>query len=177
MSEVDDASHDGHGSQIDLEGYRSCRNQECVNLVLTPITHRTGGLCVDCYRSHLGAQVAELEVINRGERITLTLNHNRRKRTDSRGNLHTKRLTERARLKALKRLRAVFPDLYDVFYAEERARLGLEAWTLESSLPAPAEIDAQQTLDFARVYSQLTEHGVDVDGTQVKSQNKNARPR
>ena len=69
------------------------------------------------------------------------------------------------------RLRTVFPDLYDVFYAEERARLGLDPWTVDAMLSDGPDPGCQQTMDFARVYHSLTEHGVDVNGLENQPEN------
>jgi hypothetical protein len=160
---VDEASHDDHGSQIDLEGYRTCRNEWCGALVLTEITYRTAGLCGDCFRSRLGKAITEVEIMNRGQRTSL------RTRTKpwpskNKGNRDTAKRAERAKLRAMKRLRAVFPDLYDVFYAEERARAGLDPWPVDMAVRQGPDPDAEATMEFTRVYHALHDHGVDVDG-------------
>jgi hypothetical protein len=165
MSKVDDLTHDGNGSQIDLEGYRSCRNEWCGRLVLKEVAERTQGLCTDCFRTHLGDQMAEVEVVSRGDRLNVKATGRRRSQT-SKGDRWTKRRVEQAKRRAYRRLRGVFPELYDVFYAEERARSGLEPWPIETVVQKRAAMDAQQTMDFARVYHALTEHGVDVDGLE-----------
>jgi len=175
---MEDVAHDGHGSQIDLEGYRACRNQWCGELVIVEVAQRTGGLCGACFRTHLGEQVAAVEAVSRGERMLVNLGKQSASRQlRAKGDLDTKRKTEHARKRALKRLRAVFPDMYDIFYAEERARVGLEPWTLESALAPGPDPDGGQTLAFARMYHRLTEHGVDVDGLEVQPENEDARPR
>ena len=159
---VDDISHSGHGSQIDLAGYRSCRNQWCPELALKEITERTGGLCTDCFRTHLGEQLAEVEVRARGQRVKARMTGNRRAK--NKGNPKTAKLAEKARMKALKRLRAVFPDLYDVFVAEERARLGLDPWSIDAVVRENGGPSADETISFARTYHALDSHGVDIDG-------------
>jgi len=171
MPKMDDVSHDGHGSQIDLEGYRSCRNEWCGALVIVEIARRTQGLCSSCFQTHLGEQIAEVEVISRGDRVNVR-SRGRRKLQKDKGDKDTKRRADQAQRRAYRRLRGVFPDLFDVFYAEERARAGLEPWTIESAVAKPSEMDALQTLEFARVYHQLTEHGVDVDGLEVQPENQ-----
>lgn len=176
MPKMEDVSHDGHGSQIDLEGYRACRNQWCGELVIVEVARRTTGLCGDCFRSHLGEQMAAVEAISRGERMRIKVGK-RATANRAKGDLDTKRKTEHAKKRALKRLRAVFPDMYDIFYAEERARVGLEPWTLEAALKSGPDPDGEQTMAFARVYHHLTEHGVDVDGLEVQPENEDARPR
>jgi hypothetical protein len=177
MPEMDDGSHRANGSQIDLAGYRSCRNQWCESLILLEVAERTRGLCVPCWRTHLGAQVAHVEVVSRGERLKVSVNKRRRGPRTGKGDRDTHRKADKAKVRAMRRLRAVFPDLYDVFYAEERARVGLDPWTVDSVINEPPEMRAEQTLAFAEVYARLHEHGVDVDGLEVQSENEDARPR
>lgn len=177
MPKMEDLSHSEHGSQIDLEGYRSCRNQWCGSIVLVEVAERTTGLCTACWRTHLGEQAAAVEVVNRGQRTAVVTKRQRRggPRT-GKGDRDTHRKADKAKVRAMRRLKGVFPDLYDVFYAEERARVGLDPWTVDSVVNQPAEMGAEQTLAFAAVYSALTEHGVDVDGLEVQSENEDARP-
>jgi hypothetical protein len=168
VAKVDDVSHIEHGSQIDIEGYRACRNQWCSNIVLLEITERTGGLCTECWRTHLGQQAAEVEVVSKGSRVKVKLAKGRMGDRNNKGNRDTHRKADRAKLRAMRRLRSLFPDLYDMFYAEERARAGLDAWTVDTVIQKQSALDAKQTLDFARVYHALTNHGVDVDGLENK---------
>jgi hypothetical protein len=175
---MDDVSHDGHASQIDLAGYRACRNQWCGELVLVEIARRTGELCTACFQSHLGDQLTQVEVVSRAQRMTMTTTKRARsEHARAKGDKSTKRLTEHARLRALKRLRAVFPDLYDVFYAEERARVGLEPWTIDMTVAPSTDPGCSETLEFARMYHALDQHGVDVDGLEVQPENQDPRPR
>jgi hypothetical protein len=116
--------------------------------------------------------------VSRAQRMTMTVTTQPRSRQSrAKGDKSTKRLTEHARLRALKRLRAVFPDLYDVFYAEERARVGLEPWTIDMAVGPTADTGCNETLDFARVYHALDQHGVDVHGLEVQPENPHPRPR
>lgn len=174
--QVSDGPHPGHGSQIDIEGYRSCRNEWCGALVLVEITRHTGGLCSTCFSSELGGKIAAVEVISRGQRtrVRLTKGHNGPR--SGKGDRDTQRKAEKAKTRALKRMRALFPELYDIFYAEERARVGLPAWTIPAALSDPGE-GVEQTLGFAQMYHALTEHGADVDGLEIQSENEDARPR
>lgn len=175
---MEDVAHPSHGSQIDLEGYRACRNQWCGELILVEIARRTGGLCPTCHRSHLGKQVAAVEAVSRGERMRVNVGKQPAStRNRAKGDYDTKRKTERAKTRALKRLRAVFPDMYDIFYAEERARAGLEPWSLEAAMASSSDPDGEQTLAFAQMYHALSEHGVDVDGPEIQPENQDARPR
>ena len=134
----------------------------CGELVLKEITERTGGLCTGCFRTHLGEQLTEVEVRARGQRVKARMTGNRRAK--NKGNPKTAKLAEKARMKALKRLRAVFPDLYDVFVAEERARLGLDPWSIDAVVRENGGPSADETISFARTYHALDSHGVDIDG-------------
>lgn len=160
-----DAAHEPEATQIDLAGYRSCRNEHCGNLFLTEIAERTKGLCVTCFRGDLGSSLAEIEVRNRGRNLTMRMP--RGKRAAEKGNRATHMASTKARARADKRLRLLFRDLYDVLLAEERARLGLDPFPFETVIHEPVDGDPSETIAFARVYSALDEHGVDVDGLEV----------
>lgn len=89
----------------------------------------------------------------------------------NKGNKERQKASEKARLRAMQRLRAVFPDLYDIFLAEERARAGLEPWPLEKAIKPSEDQDGSKTLDFARVYHHLQQAGVNVDAPSIKHKN------
>ena len=162
---MSDASHPPEATQIDFAGYRSCRNEHCSELVLLEITQRTGGLCTDCFRGDLGRNLAEIEVRNQGRNLTMQMPRGRR--AAEKGNRWTHMAGTKARARADKRLRALFRDLYDVLLAEERGRLGLDPFPLETVLAEPPEADASETIAFARVYAALDQHGVDLDEPEV----------
>lgn len=54
----------------------------------------------------------------------------------------------------MRRLRQLFPELYDTLVAEERARRGLEPW------PTATALQAHQPDDFAEVYDALVSEGI-----------------
>ena len=87
-------------------------------------------------------------------------------RSRSKGDKGTKTAVQQAKVRARKRLQALFPDLFDIFYAEERARVGLDPWPIELALRRGPDPDCQQTMGFAHVYHALEEYGVETDGPQ-----------
>lgn len=172
--EMDDVAHPANGSQIDIAGYRACRNEWCSELVLVEVARRTTGLCSTCFATNIGQQVGAVEVISRGQRQKVQTRVP--KPADrAKGDRRTKVATEKARLRAMKRLRAVFPDLYDIFYAEERARCGLDPWPIEMALRPGPDPDGSKTMDFARVYHALDQNGVPLHG--LEDQPEDADPR
>ena len=162
--EVDDVAHLPEATQIDLAGYRSCRNEHCGALVLLEITWRTDGLCTGCFQGVLGSKIAEVEVRSRAR--TIALQRRTRNRSGSKGDQGTRKAADHAARKAADRLRQLFPDLFSVLLAEERTRVGLEPFPLERAIQEPDAMTASEIIDFARVYDALDEHGVDVDVPQ-----------
>jgi len=165
--EVNDVAHETEASQIDLAGYRSCRNEHCGALVLLEITYRTDGLCVECFRGHLGSKIAEVEVRSRSRNITLR--RQARNKTPNKGNRATKQASTNAARMAANRLRQLFPDLYSILLAEERARFGLDPFPLERVIHQPDSMTASEIIDFALVYDSLNEQGVDLNASENAS--------
>lgn len=62
----------------------------------------------------------------------------------------------------MRRLRAIFPDLYDILLAEERAAAGLDPWPLGTALATGPDPDGSQTERFAILYHALQDRGVNV---------------
>lgn len=142
----------------------------CDEMMLAEIAERTSGLCVKCWRERNGQRISEIEIRNMGRRVELGAHP--RDRTNGKGNRGRQRQVERAKRRARKRLAMMFPELYDIFLAEERARVGLDPWPADAAL---TEGDARSTLDFAAVYHALDEHGVDVDGPAVEPETEDGR--
>ncbi len=64
---------------------------------------------------------------------------------------HNEKLREAAKQAAFKRLRDLFPELFEVLVADERAKRGLKPWTITAALtPGTAET----TLTFLEDYAQ-----------------------
>lgn len=166
---MSDAAHEPEATQIDLAGYRSCRNEHCGGLILVEVAQRTKGLCIDCFRGQLGASLAEIEVRNLGRSQRMQIP--RRKQAPEKGNRWTHDAGNKARARADKRLRQLFRDLYDVLLAEERARFGLDPFPLETAVNEPSDGDASETIAFAAIYASLDQHGVDLDGLEIPPAN------
>jgi len=106
-----------------IEGYIVCR---CGALVPDVTAAMTGQRCVDCATVE-GGQTRMVEVLNLGRRASLpALPAKRmRKKTGSKGRRDTARRAAAAKKSALRRLRMVYPEMYDMLYDEERVAIGL----------------------------------------------------
>jgi len=107
-----------------LEGYTHCRNDTCAALVVEYLAWQTGGLCFECFATGTGARLRELETVHRATLHTVPVRgaNRRRRHRPKRTNPATVDLARRA---AQRRLARLFPEVYDVLYAEERAARGL----------------------------------------------------
>lgn len=133
-------------------------------LVLDVTARRTGDLCVDCLAER-GEPLRHIEVEARGARLPIPLRATRPKRshrTSTPESRARERLVDKCKDRARKRLAAIFPDLYDVLLAEERAAVGLDPWSIDRALRAADDPDGNQTVEFAALYHALEEQGVDV---------------
>lgn len=97
-----------------------------------------------------------VEVMHRGK---VTGVRNARKPKRSKGDSETKTKAEQAKRRAMRRLKHIFPEVFSVLLAEERAAIGMEPWPLER-LERHDREEMVATLDFASVYHLL-------DGDQV----------
>jgi len=165
-----DTSHNQDDTQIDVLGYESCKNTWCSEIVLKEVAKRTKGFCSGCWQNVFNSEIAEIEIRARSERIKMPVK-SKTKPNRKKGNRERQKAVEKARLRAMKRLRAVFPDLYDIFLAEERARAGLEPWPLEMTLKPVQDEDGSETVDFAEVYHHLQQAGVEFDAPSSKRKN------
>lgn len=95
-----------------------------------------------------------IEVVGRGYKIRVPPRKTRRGARDV--NHH---VVEKAKGRALKRLKAIFPDLYDTLVAEERARDGLRPWPTYSAVRHHGDPDCSETIKFAEVYHALESRG------------------
>jgi hypothetical protein len=146
----------------DVVGYVLC--DHCGdNLVLDIVARRSGNLCTPCYIDHGGPR-REIEIEARGARIPIRLGQPTRKRTRSKPSPEAKareKQVDKCRDRARKRLQAMFPDLYDILLADERARVGLDPWPLAMAMRSGPDPDGSQTEAFARLYHLLEDRGVD----------------
>lgn len=160
---MDEPGHSPDDSQV--VGYGVCRNPHCTaGWIIREILERTDGLCIDCWRDQYANVLAEIEVRSRGRSLRMPARP--RSRRGTKGDRSTAVLADKAKRRARKRLAMIFPDLYDVLLAEERARVGLEPFPVEVVLHDDVDMDAHETLEFAAVYHALIEHGVDLDALE-----------
>lgn len=138
-----------------VEGYALC---PCGNWVLNEIAARTGGICSACFQANGCERRRVIEVVGRGQRLELPLTKPRRKRRRSRPKSRT---AEKAKAAARARVAAMFPDLYDIVLAEERARLGLKPWTTDMAVRAHEDPDGEVAVQFAELAAALEREGID----------------
>lgn len=117
------------------------------------VAARTGGICAGCFRGGRGPNMRRIEVVGRGYRIRVPLRKSQRTRVRVRDVDHHK--VVKAKDRAAKRLRAVFPDLYDTLLAEERAAAGLDPWPLDMAVRYQWDPDSSESMRFAEVYHAL----------------------
>ena len=131
------------------------------SLVIEPVANRTGGICTTCLEER-GSPLTAIEVEARGARFQIPLG--RRKRPPRKKSPEAKareRVVDKCKERAMKRLRAIFPDLYDILLAEERAAVGLDPWPLGTALRHGPDPDGSQTMAYAQMYHQPQDRGVD----------------
>jgi len=172
---VSDSSHPHQGSETGLLGYRACANEWCSNLILDEVARRTMGLCGDCFRAGVREAYSQIEVVSNGTRIPLTLGRTKPSKRNRKAKPHQearRQVVKGCRERAMRRLRAVFPDLYDIFLAEERAAAGLDPWPVDMAVRSGSDPDGSKTYQFAAVYAALHREGVDVDGLEIEPENE-----
>lgn len=125
--------------------------------MLREVSRHTGGICSNCFKGGKGPNLRVIEVVGRGYRIRIPLRKPQRSKWQPKDPNH--HAAERAKARAHKRLKAIFPDLYDTLVAEERARLGLAPWPVVSAVRYGWDPDCKQTLEFAEVYHALHRQG------------------
>lgn len=146
---------------IGILGYVLCTR--CDEPVLKEIAYKTGGLCGEHFRQDANAVIdAAMVVVDGRERIVLRskrspaeLARRARARKRAKAKPDPDRSTgahcsDRAR----RRLARIFPELFEVLLADERAKAGLSAWTIDRAL-TPGE--ASSTMDFVKTYHALEE--------------------
>ena len=144
---------------VAIEGYVRC-NCGCNELVVEYLAWQTGGRGLECWIANRTSKLKEIEVINRGRRIPAKIpdrvvkqskaSQKYKHRTD------TARKVGRAEDRALRRLRMVFPEVYDVIYTEERHKEGLPP--LARMQKNHLEL-AVQTKDIDMAYASATDSG------------------
>lgn len=147
-------------------------------------THATGPLCASCVVAEVAARARPIEVVHRGVRFQTMLrgkhpvSTERAKRKNARKQwrrTHDPELSVRhrkvqaARQRALRRLRALYPDVYDLLYAEERAAAGLEPLTPLTAAAMGRAADAMAKLPGASAYHAVADFGETHDPEAVES--------
>lgn len=126
------------GHDVTVTGFVPCRL--CSTLTLREVTWKTDGACVPCFRQRLAETLGPLELHLEGRRIPA-----RRVRSSSKGDraagrrryrkkpnvAERRRLVKLADARAKARMARVFPELFDLLLADERAKLGLNAWSID----------------------------------------------
>lgn len=135
-------------------GYEACRR--CHRPVLAELARKTSGHCGDCYRDFFRDGAGDVVVRAGAEAVAVratyatTTNSERRRRRRKGNDSARDRDATKANQRARARLARLFPEIFEMLKAEERERLGLEAWTLDAVL-SPHCVD-QKTLDMLNDY-------------------------
>lgn len=133
---------------MEIAGYRTCK---CGEKVLEIVAWQTGGVCMECFVAGETVRMAEVEIAVRGGKTLLKLDR-RRNHGKSKGRPETRRKVEHARTRAMRRLRHLYPDVFDVLYAEERHKVGLPPVANREEghlVKAVANYEAARTYDAA----------------------------
>jgi hypothetical protein len=151
---------DSVGNQV--VGHGEC--QRCAALVPLAILMRSGRLCEKCLE--LGAAPTPITEVRVGGR-NVTLTHPSFQRSGSKGSRASRSLVKAAHKAAAKRLRDSLPEIYRLFYIEERARRGLDPVPLQNTPPLDegelrAELAAVESADMEAVYAALANEGIEL---------------
>lgn len=155
---------DGH--DLTVAGYTVCRTPDCGALVLDEVAYKTRGHCAPCFRANANIILdAAITVVAGREKLVLKTRQGnktdgeraQRKRAKKRAKATAAERAKRkkvamARIAADRRLRRLFPELWEILLADERAKLGLNAWTIDRTL-TPGE--ATSSLEFLAKYRRL----------------------
>lgn len=143
-------------------GYTVCST--CGDAVLTEIAWKTSGRCAPCFRAHFNEVLDEIVVITPDrQELRVKVRPSKRHPSELAGRRRAKKrakkrpdVRDRARIAATAQARAktrlarLFPEIYEVMLADERAKLGLEAWTIERAI-TPHKVD-ESTYALLRSY-------------------------
>lgn len=129
--------------EMSVLGFSSCRR--CSRLYPTLDLQRCGHVCREC----LAVSTQRLRPIELANGSTVRSIGQRYRRRTTRGARTNDKVAQAARDSALRRLRAIFPDLYEALLIEERAVRDLEPISLSQASPDinPGLVDA--AIDFA----------------------------
>lgn len=96
-----------------------------------------------------------VEIVARGARVTLPTGRRHKTKVKAKN-----KAGEKAKERARKRLAAMFPDLYQILLAEERAELGLTPYPGDWDVRRGEDPSGEQTQAFLALYHHLDERGV-----------------
>lgn len=136
---------------MDLVGYDQC--SECKNWVPSLLIKPFGGICPECAALGLVPEPGR-EVLLRIDGRDLRLSAPSR-RSGSRGSRETRNKREKAKRAAERRLARLYPTIYRVLLAQERAARGLDPYPPGSPYAEGdlmAEIDAIEILEMDPPY-------------------------
>lgn len=133
-----------------IHGYRLCKTPGCENIVLHEVSYATAGRCSDCYLADNEPFRVSVEAQIEGRTSKIRLSgpqswknaSERRRRAKPHVQAKARRL-ERAKRKAARRLSLLFRAEYLFLQADERAKEGLDPWTVPAALELRKLLDAQ----------------------------------
>jgi len=145
---------------VNVFGYTVC---PCGAAVLDVVAWKTRGRCAECFRAGLNPVFDEIIAVTKDrEKIALKLDRRspgeraqrKRAKARSREKGREQRLVVMlARSRAMSRLAKTFPAVFEFYLADERAKLGLEAWTIDRALTEHRLDD--RTMELLRAYARL----------------------
>lgn len=130
---------------VTMLGYQMC---PCGRPVLDEVAYKTGGLCGDCFRIRANDAIAAHMVVIAGrEKLVLRplatkrtpAELRQRKRAKKRngktaGEKRHQTKVNQAKAAATRRLRNLFPEMWEILLADERSKAGLDAFTIDRCL-------------------------------------------
>ncbi len=130
-------------------GHSVCSS--CGALVLTELSRVTGGRCGDCHRTSVVNRTVEIR--SQGRRMTLHRpGRKRRKGPKSPNERRRQHVVEKVKGRALRRLRDLYPEVYLALLADERLKVGMDPYPLQTVVRLPG-----QTITDPAVYHAPTD--------------------
>jgi hypothetical protein len=117
---------------------------------------RTGGLCEECFVVNNREPLRQLEIVSRAGVVAMPIG--RKKRYKQRKTRREKD-AEKAKLAAMRRLAAIFPDFYAMLLAEERVERDLSPRPKNAAPLGHEDPTGEQTRAFLDVYHRLEAMG------------------
>lgn len=154
-------------ANVSVAGYTAC--DQCATFVLDVIAFKTRGLCAECFRRQANAIIDPVMVIVDGrERLVLRTDVSRRKPGARAQRARARRRKrqepdEKARRKevaacadrARRRLQRLFPEMWEILLADERAKAGLNAFTIDRCLRGEPLDGPSSSLELLAIYHHI----------------------